>query len=85
MRLYTGQWLVAAKAQQSLWPGCTFDGLVLGPNGTLLLINDETMLRQAVVRTLGPEGYTVRQARMRTVASKPCANALLISRSCFPK
>ncbi|WP_188562469.1 sigma-54-dependent transcriptional regulator [Hymenobacter frigidus] len=32
------------------------------PNGTILLIDDETMLRQAVARTLELEGYTVRQA-----------------------
>ena len=30
------------------------------PNGTILLIDDETMLRQAVARTLELEGYTVR-------------------------
>ena len=32
------------------------------PNGTLLLIDDETVLRQAVARTLELEGYTVLQA-----------------------
>lgn len=31
------------------------------PNGTILLIDDETMPRQAVARTLELEGYTVRQ------------------------
>ena len=32
------------------------------PTGTLLLIDDEAVLRQAVARTLELEGYTVRQA-----------------------
>ena len=32
------------------------------PNGTLLLIDDENVLRQAVARTLELEGYTVLQA-----------------------
>ncbi|MBG8556119.1 sigma-54-dependent transcriptional regulator [Hymenobacter guriensis] len=32
------------------------------PNGTILLIDDEAMLRQAVARTLELEGYTVLQA-----------------------
>ncbi|MBH8557444.1 sigma-54-dependent transcriptional regulator [Hymenobacter negativus] len=32
------------------------------PTGTILLIDDEAMLRQAVARTLELEGYTVRQA-----------------------
>ena len=32
------------------------------PNGTLLLIDDEAVLRQAVARTLELEGYTVLQA-----------------------
>ena len=31
------------------------------PNGTILLIDDEPVLRQAVARTLELEGYTVRQ------------------------
>jgi len=32
------------------------------PNGTILLIDDEALLRQAVARTLELEGYTVLQA-----------------------
>ncbi|GAB3243689.1 hypothetical protein GCM10027346_40690 [Hymenobacter seoulensis] len=32
------------------------------PTGTILLIDDEAMLRQAVARTLELEGYTVLQA-----------------------
>ena len=32
------------------------------PDGTLLLIDDETALRQAIARMLELEGYTVRQA-----------------------
>ena len=32
------------------------------PNGTILLIDDEALLRQVVARTLELKGYTVRQA-----------------------
>ena len=44
------------------------------PNGTVLLIDDEAMLRQAVARTLELEGYTVLQAPTPTGACKPCAS-----------
>ncbi|MBU6123053.1 sigma-54-dependent transcriptional regulator [Hymenobacter siberiensis] len=51
------------------------------PTGTILLIDDEAMLRQAVARTLELEGYTVRQApdAMRGLeALRELANEVLV-------